>query len=257
MTSLEKLCLQWNEYQNIFIKAFRDLRNDEALTDVTLVCEDGKQIKAHKVVLASTSPFFLDLLKRNKHPHPLVYMKGIKSENIFALVDFLYRGEANVFEENLDSFLELAEEMRLLGLSGKVEETVKKYQSIKTQENTQTPSNHQFKSELEIPHHSQQISAMSNSMEITDMQLRDEQIKSMMENGENRAPVKRGNGRIGEETTKVCKVCGKEGLATNIKQHIEAKHISGIMQTCDFCEQKFKTRESLRFHKSRYHRKEL
>ena len=144
MTSQEKLCLQWNEYQNIFITAFRDLRNDEALTDVTLVCEDGKQIKAHKVVLASTSPFFLDLLKRNKHPHPLVYMKGIKSENIFALVDFLYRGEANVFEENLESFLALAEEMRLLGLSGKVKETVKKYQSIKTQENTQTPSNHQF-----------------------------------------------------------------------------------------------------------------
>ena len=68
MTSQEKLCLQWNEYQNIFITAFRDLRNDEALTDVTLVCEDGKQIKAHKVVLASTSPFFLDLLKRTKHP---------------------------------------------------------------------------------------------------------------------------------------------------------------------------------------------
>ena len=134
MTSLEKLCLQWNEYQNIFIKAFRDLRNDEALTDVTLVCEDGKQIKAHKVVLASTSPFFLDLLKRNKHPHPLVYMKGIKSENIFALVDFLYRGEANVFEENLDSFLALANEVKLQGLSGKVEETVKKCQSIKTQE---------------------------------------------------------------------------------------------------------------------------
>ena len=89
MTSLEKRCLQWNEYQNIFITAFGDLRNHEALTDVILVCEDGKQIKAHKVVLASTSPFFLDLLKRNKHPHPLVYMRGIKAENIFALVDFL------------------------------------------------------------------------------------------------------------------------------------------------------------------------
>ena len=73
-------------------------------------------------------------------------------------------------------------------------------------------------------------------MEITDMQLHDEQIKSMMENGENRAPVKRGNGRIGKETTKVCKVCGKEGLTTHIKQHIEAKHISSIIQTCDFYE---------------------
>ena len=134
MSTSEKVCLQWNEFQNIVTSAFEDLKSDGDLTDVTLACEDGKQIKAHKVVLASTSPFFLDLLKRNKHPHPLVYMKGIKSENIFALVDFLYRGEANIFEDNLDSFLALANEVKLQGLSGKVEETVKKCQSIKTQE---------------------------------------------------------------------------------------------------------------------------
>ena len=66
------------------------------MTDVTLACEDGKQIESHKVVLAATSPFFLDLLKRNKHQHPLIYMKGIKSENLLAMVDFFYRGEANV-----------------------------------------------------------------------------------------------------------------------------------------------------------------
>ena len=82
MTSSEKLCLQWNEFQNVVTTAFGDFRNDEDFTDVTLVCEDGKQIEAHKVVLASTSPFFLDLLKKNKHPHPLIYMKGIKSENL-------------------------------------------------------------------------------------------------------------------------------------------------------------------------------
>ena len=58
MTSSEKLCLQWNEFQNVVTTAFGDFRNDEDFTDVTLVCEDGKQIEAHKVVLASTSPFF-------------------------------------------------------------------------------------------------------------------------------------------------------------------------------------------------------
>ena len=69
MTSSEELCLQWNDFQNIVRSAFADLRNDEDLTDVTLVFEDGRQIKAHKLVLAAMSPFFLDLLKRNKHPH--------------------------------------------------------------------------------------------------------------------------------------------------------------------------------------------
>ena len=117
MTTSEKLCLQWNDFHNIVSTAFGDLRNDGDLTDVTLACEDGKQIESHKVVLAATSPFFLDLLKRNKHQHPLIYMKGIKSENLLAMVDFFYRGEANVSQENLEGFLSLADEMRLKGLS--------------------------------------------------------------------------------------------------------------------------------------------
>ena len=113
----EKLCLQWNDFQNIVSTAFGDLSNDGDLTDVTLACEDGKQIESHRVVLSAASPFFFDLLKRNKHPHPLIYMKGIKSENLPAMVDFFHRGEANVCQENLEGFLALADEMRLKGLS--------------------------------------------------------------------------------------------------------------------------------------------
>merc|ERR1712126_4926 len=121
MTSSEKLCLQWNEFQNVVTTAFGDFRNDEDFTDVTLVCEDGKQIEAHKVVLASTSPFFLDLLKKNKHPHPLIYMKGIKSDYLLAMVDFFYKGEANISHTNLEDFLSLAADMRLKGLRSRDE----------------------------------------------------------------------------------------------------------------------------------------
>ena len=69
MGDSEKLCLQWNEFQKIVSSAFGDLREDKDFTDVTLACEDGKQVEVHKVVLASSSPFFMELLKRNKHPH--------------------------------------------------------------------------------------------------------------------------------------------------------------------------------------------
>ena len=51
-------------------------------------------------------------------PHPLIYMRGLKSDNVLAIMDFLYFGEANVFQENLDTFLSLAEELKLKGLSG-------------------------------------------------------------------------------------------------------------------------------------------
>ena len=69
----EKLCLQWNNFQENVNVAFRNLRGDETFTDVTLTCEDGQQVEAHKVILAGSSPFFKKLLERNKHLHPWIY----------------------------------------------------------------------------------------------------------------------------------------------------------------------------------------
>merc|ERR1712129_573489 len=114
----EKLSLKWNDFQKNAISAFGTLREDSEFADVTLACEDGQQVEAHKVILASSSPLFLNLLRGNNHPHPLIYMRCLKSEDIVAMVDFLYFGEANVYQENLESFLALAEELQLKGLIG-------------------------------------------------------------------------------------------------------------------------------------------
>merc|ERR1719187_1857226 len=120
----EKLCLKWNDFQANVNSTFGTLREDREFADVTLACEDGQQVEAHKVILASSSPFFMNLLRRNKHPHPLIYMRGVKSEVLVAMIDFLYHGEANVFQENLDSFLVIAEELQLKGLHGTQTEAV-------------------------------------------------------------------------------------------------------------------------------------
>ena len=39
-------------------------------------------------------------------------MRGVFSENLTAIVDFLYHGEANLRQENLESFFALAEELK-------------------------------------------------------------------------------------------------------------------------------------------------
>ena len=116
----EKLCLQWNDFKDNAIYSLGSLKDDKDFLDVTLASEDGRQIKAHKVILTVSSPFFQNLLKKNKHPHPLIYMRGVKSDDLLAIVDFLYCGEANVFQENLNSFLTIADELQLKGLMGKV-----------------------------------------------------------------------------------------------------------------------------------------
>ena len=115
----EKIHLQWNDFQSNTTIAFQNLREDTDFADVTLACEDGRQFEAHKVVLASSSGFFQNLLSRNRdRRQPLLYMRGVAAENMTAILDFLYCGEANVFQENLDTFLALAEELKLKGLMG-------------------------------------------------------------------------------------------------------------------------------------------
>ena len=116
--SSDKFCLQWNSFRENTSSTFAQLREDKDFTDVTLVCEDGHQVETHKVILVSASPFFLTLLKRNKHPHPLVYMKGISSGDLMAMIDFLYFGEVNIYQENIDSFLAMADDLQLKGLQG-------------------------------------------------------------------------------------------------------------------------------------------
>ena len=116
--SHDKFCLSWNSFRENISSSFGQLREDKEFTDVTLACEDGRQVETHKLVLISASPFFLNLLKKNKHPHPLVYMKGIRSEDLMAMIDFLYFGEVNIYQENIDSFLAMASELQLKGLQG-------------------------------------------------------------------------------------------------------------------------------------------
>ena len=117
----EKLCLKWNDFPENLQTSFGELRGASDFTDVTLACED-KSIKAHKVILSACSPFFKRLLKTFANPQPLIYTRGVKYNDLVAVVDFIYQGEANVFQEQLENFLVLAEELELNGLNGDTEE---------------------------------------------------------------------------------------------------------------------------------------
>jgi len=112
----EKYCLKWNDFEKNIGAAFRDLRKENELFDVTLAGESF-QIKAHKVVLTACSNLFRDIIRSNPHQHPLLYLKGMKKRDLQSLLDFVYEGEVNVSQENLSSFLQCAEELQIKGLS--------------------------------------------------------------------------------------------------------------------------------------------
>jgi len=112
----EKFCLRWNDFESNISSAFRELRDDKDFFDVTLACDD-EQIHAHKVILSACSPFFRNILRRNSHSNPLLYLKGVKYPDLQAVLNFMYHGEVNVAQEELNSFLAVAEDLRVKGLT--------------------------------------------------------------------------------------------------------------------------------------------
>ena len=234
----DKLCLQWNDFQKNVANAFRNLREDKEFADLTLVCEDGNQIEVHKVVLSSSSPFFKKLLAKNKHPHPLIYMRGIKSGDLSAVVDFLYHGEAKVFDEDLDSYLAIAEEFQLMGLMKEPDERVlggnenQNDQLPKTKQISQVPLLKETSADnlpSTKPETEKKLIVPNNDVS-SDLDELEARVMSMMQKSENRLSDTYGNRRA-----YICKECGKEGFVAAIKDHIESNHLEGIRLPCTHC----------------------
>jgi len=116
MGASEKFCLRWNDFETNISVAFRELREEKDFFDVTLACDDS-QIQAHKVILSACSPFFRNVLRKNPHQHPLLYLKGVKYKELLSVLNFMYMGEVNVAQEELNSFLAVAEDLRVKGLT--------------------------------------------------------------------------------------------------------------------------------------------
>ena len=253
MSSPEKLCLKWNDFKETVSSTLGELRTDQDLTDVTLACEDGvKQVEAHKVILAASSPFFMDILKRNKHPHPLIYMRGLNSEDLLAIIDFIYFGEAKVLQKNLESFLSLADDLRLKGLTenDKEKEAAPTHLNmlLKKEKDEEHKITSSFENEGPATHPDGEMSvAVTNNLLSTDLQNLDDQIKSMMTKTDVRSD-KSG------KCLATCNICGKKALIGNMPSHIEANHISGVSHACDICGKFSRSRDAIRMHKNRAHK---
>ena len=255
MGSSEKFCLKWNDFQENISTTFRNMRDNTDFANVTLACEDGHQVEAHKIILAVSSPFFQNLLQRNKHTHPLIYMRKMKSEDLVAIVNFLYHGEVNIYQENLDSFLAIADELELKGLTGTTRQPRTEEKYIQYHQERKELENEMFEDKADIATNIVEIFESFDTFEVivetpvattkpmdtkasVDLHKLDEMIKSMMSFETRSAGGNHGN-------TRLCKVCGKAGGFITIMNHIEAKHIDGVFHSCNSCDKTFRSRNIL------------
>merc|ERR1712126_77275 len=119
-----KVVLTSDTHTTQFVNTFTDLFNKSFLTDVTLVGDDRSRIEAHRLVLCAGSTLLKEFLVDNSHPHPLIYLKGIKQHHLDSIVQFLYNGETTISQDNLNEFLKVAKELEICGLNNSKEDGV-------------------------------------------------------------------------------------------------------------------------------------
>jgi len=114
--SSDHFTLRWDEFESNAGSSFKSLLSDTTFTDVTLVSDDMKLIQAHKIILRSASEFFRTILYKQPTQHPILFLKGIQHSNLLALVNFIYLGETEVAQDDLNNFMEAATTLQVQGL---------------------------------------------------------------------------------------------------------------------------------------------
>ncbi|XP_056648387.1 longitudinals lacking protein, isoforms H/M/V isoform X2 [Diorhabda carinulata] len=112
----QQFCLRWNNHQSTLVAVFDTLLENGTLVDCTLAAE-GKCLNAHKVVLSACSPYFEALLSKHFDKHPILILKDVKFQELKAMMDYMYRGEVNISQDQLGALLKAAESLQIKGLS--------------------------------------------------------------------------------------------------------------------------------------------
>ena len=251
----EKFALKWNDYQSNWSKSLSELRRETDFADVTLISDDKVKFSAHKILLTSCSNTFKSILKETNHSIPLFYLGGVSSTNLTFILDYIYHGEVNLFQDQLDSFLECAQKVVIEGLMG--QETMK--------QETYHANSSEPKELKEIkPHEGNELVRMDNKPVV-----RTRRITSTFSNVEKIDVTSFSPDEIDKQMKKLyqkingvwsCLSCDYKSAdktsSGNIRRHIEI-HFEGLTYPCHLCNKEFRLKNTLSNHKSLYHKNDF
>ena len=117
----EEYNLNWHTFSDHLREMLHDMRNSNDLTDVTLVCDDKRQFQAHKVVLSACSKVFKSIIYNLPQNSSVIYLRGIKHQEIESILEFMYLGVATFYQERMNEFLNVAKNLEIKEISKDVE----------------------------------------------------------------------------------------------------------------------------------------
>ena len=117
----EKYSLVWDQFPDHLRGMLNDMMKSEDLTDVTLICADQIQFKAHKVVLSACSEVFKNIIQASVMSGSVIYLRGIQSTEMKAILEFMYLGQATFDEDKILEFVNLAKDLKINEIQNSLE----------------------------------------------------------------------------------------------------------------------------------------
>ena len=218
----EKYNLKWYTYSDHLREMLHEMMKSNELTDVTLVCDDKKQFKAHKIVLSACSSVFKSIINDLPQNSSVIYLRGIQHQEMESILQFMYLGEATFYQDRMSEFLNVAKNLEIKEIS----------KNIKIDEENVGRLFFRLRN----------VGSEVSVNETDTKQLQNEP-KAKADEDKNEIP-----GRKHEDVKYFCNHCDKQfKQQPHLKNHIQSKH-EGVKYACNQCEYKATFQSSLKTH---------
>ena len=215
----EKYTLNWHTFTDHLQLMFKDLYEEGKHSDVTLVCDDQTQFKAHKIVLRACSPVFKNIIDNNPSQHPLIYLRGIQSYEMESILQFMYLGEGRFYYERMGEFIKVAKDLEVKEISKGVE--IPNVEEIVTEETVVGEEEKETDDEDDEPR------------QTPETKIRQRQPRNQI---------------LSEAKSTECPECGKVfSRKIDMLRHYRSKH-EGIKYRCNQCDYEATRQDTLQIH---------
>ena len=244
----KKYSLSWHTYSDHLKSMMKELMMNENFSDVTLVTEDKKQIKANINILSACSPVFKDILKKEKNLNTIMYLKGVQYSELESIIQFMYLGEATFYEERMGEVLAVAKLLEIKGLCNAGAESYDYPDEYRSQNDPDTQTEERMDEVLDGTESNGYLYdySSSNDPEIP-TELVEEKSK-LFDNIKNQDQQERKESSIGNTGAYECDQCftpySSPGVLNAHKQSIH----QGVRYACDQCDKLFTDQGNLRRH---------
>ena len=110
---MDSLNLNWKAFPEHLKLISRELYEEDRYSDITLISDDQFQFKAHKIILSACSPVFRNIIDYNPTQNSLIYLRGVQSQELEPILQFMYLGEGNLSYERMGVFLKVAKDLQV------------------------------------------------------------------------------------------------------------------------------------------------